>query len=355
MKEINPFIQVGERKIGPDYPVFIVAEMSGNHNHDFNIAVEIIYSAKAAGADAVKLQTYTPDTLTIDSNAKSFQIPGGNTWEGRSLYDLYKEAYTPWEWQPKLKIVADEVGIRLFSTAFDHSSVDFLEEMDLEVYKIASFELVDLPLIRKISATGKPIIMSTGLATLGEIEEAVQVARDAGCKDLALLECTSSYPASPQDSNLQTIPHLAQMFGLPTGLSDHTMGISVSVASVALGACIIEKHFKLSDSTEGPDSSFSITPDELKMLVESVRMVEQAMGDVDYSVTQKEMDNRCFRRSLFVVADMALDEIFTEQNVRSIRPGYGLPPRYLPDVLGLKASRNIQRGEPLSWDLVSGS
>jgi len=348
------YLQIGDRKVGPGYPTYIVAEMSANHNHNYDAAVDIIKAAKASGADAVKLQTYTPDTMTIESDAKSFLIPGGNTWAGQTLYDLYKQAYTPWEWQPKLKAVADEIGIGFFSTAFDLSSVDFLEDMGVDVYKIASFELVDLALIQKVARTGKPIIMSTGLATLGEIEDAVLAARTAGCQQLALLECTSSYPASPEDSNLRTIPHLSEMFALPTGLSDHTLGTAVSIASVSLGACIIEKHFKLPNSGEGPDSAFSITPDELKLLVESVRMVEQALGDVDYRVTEKELNNRCFRRSLFVVEDVKAGEPFTPENVRSIRPGYGLAPRYLNDVIGQKAARDIRRGEPVSWQLIAG-
>lgn len=348
-------IQIGDRKVGPGYPTYIVAEMSANHNHDYDAAVEIIKAAKASGADAVKLQTYTPDTMTIVCDTESFLIPGGNTWEGQTLHDLYKQAHTPWEWQPKLKAVADDIGIDLFSTAFDLSSVDFLEEMGIDVYKIASFELVDLALIEKVAKTGKPIIMSTGLATLGEIEDAVLAARSAGCQQLALLECTSSYPATPADSNLRTIPHLSEMFDLPTGLSDHTLGTAVSIASVALGACIIEKHFKLPNSGGGPDSAFSITPEELKTLVDGVRMVEQALGDVDYTVTEKELNNRCFRRSLFVVEDVRAGETFTSKNVRSIRPGYGLAPKYLNDVMGQTASRDIRRGEPLSWQLVSGA
>ena len=355
MGNFRSHIEIADRKVGIGHPTFIVAEMSANHNHDFDAAVKIIKAAKDAGADAVKLQTYTPDTMTIDCDEQSFQIPSGNTWEGRKLYDLYKDAYTPWEWQPKLKAVADDIGILLFSTAFDLSSVDFLEEMGIDVYKIASFELVDLPLIHKVAQTGKPIIMSTGLATLGEIEDAVMAAKNGGCDQLVLLECTSSYPASPSDSNLKTIPHLSEMFGVPTGLSDHTLGTAVSIASVALGACMIEKHFKLTDGGDGPDTAFSITPEELKFMVESIRIVEQALGEVDYSVTQKEMNNRCFRRSLFAVKEIQKNEAFTNENVRSIRPGYGLPTKYLPEVLEGKAARNIRRGEPLTWDVIVGS
>ncbi len=334
--------------------MYIVAEMSANHNHDYEAAVEIIKAAKEAGADAVKLQTYTPDTMTIDSDLEAFRIPAGNTWSGRTLYSLYGEAYTPWDWQPRLKQEADKIGIDLFSTAFDLTSVDFLEDMEIDVYKIASFELTDLRLICRVAETGKPMIMSTGLATLGEIDEAVAAARGAGCTDLILLECTSSYPATSSDSNLRTIPHLAEMFDLPTGISDHTLGIAVSVASVALGSCLIEKHFKLLGSDGGPDAAFSITPDELRDLVDSVRTVEAALGEVDYSVTDKEVNNRCFRRSLFVVQDVLEGEAFTERNIRSIRPGYGLTPKHYEDVIGRTATRDIKRGEPLEWVLIGG-
>jgi pseudaminic acid synthase len=353
MGNFKKCIQAGNRKIGLGYPTFIIAEMSANHNQDYEAAVKIIHAAKEVGADAVKLQTYTPDTLTIDSDTKPFMIPDGSLWSGRGLYDLYKEASMPWEWQPELKALAEEVGIMLFSTAFDPSSVKFLEEqVGVDLFKIASFELVDLPLIRDIAQTGKPIIMSTGLATLGEISEAVDAAHEGGCTELVLMECTSSYPASPADSNLRTIPHLAEMFGVPTGLSDHTLGTAVATASVALGACVIEKHFKLSAEDEGPDSKFSITPDEMKFLVDSVRTVEQALGEVDYRVTEKEMENRCFRRSLFAVEDIAAGENFTDVNVRSIRPAHGLAPRHLPELLRCKAVRQIRRGEPLSWDMT---
>ncbi len=351
----NTHIHVGDRRIGPGSPVYIIAEMSANHQHDFEQAVAIIHAAKESGADAVKLQTYSPDTMTIDCDAESFLIPEGNTWSGRTLYDLYKEAYTPWDWQPKLKDVADQIGIDLFSTAFDPSSVDFLEEMHVPIHKIASFELVDLALIRKAAETGKPLLMSTGLASLSEIEEAVATARQHGSGEILLFQCTSSYPAEPTDANLRTIPHLREMFGAPTGLSDHTMGTAVSLASVALGACMIEKHFKLSNETGGPDAAFSITPQVLRELVDGVRMVEKAMGDVDYTVTAKEMDNRCFRRSLFVVEDVSAGTPFTEENVRSIRPGYGLPSKHLGDVIGKQAARDVQRGEPMGWDLISGS
>lgn len=315
-------MKVSNRQIGLGNPVYIIAEMSANHNQDFDRAVEIIRAAKASGADAVKVQTYTPDTLTIDCDNEYFRIEG-TLWEGRTLYDLYEEAYMPWEWQPKLKKVANDLGLDFFSTAYDATAVDFLEELDVLVYKIASFEIVDLPLLRKIAQTGKPVIMSTGMATLAEIDEAVQTLRDAGCEQLALLKCTSAYPAPPEEMNLRTIPHLAEAFGVPAGLSDHTLGIAVPVAAGALGACIVEKHFTLSRDEPGPDSAFSLEPQEFKAMVEAIRVAEKALGEVSYEVTEKQQESRVFRRSLFVVKDMEAGEEFTEENVRSIRPGYG--------------------------------
>lgn len=344
--------QIGDRLVGPGQPAYIVAEMSGNHNHDYDAAVQIVKEAKDAGADAIKLQTYTADTLTIDCDAESFQIPDGNMWSGRTLFDLYTQAYTPWDWQPKLKAVAEEIGIELFSAPFDAAAVDFLEALDVNVYKIASFELVDLELIRKVAETGKPMIMSTGLSTLAEIEEAVAVARDAGCEELILLQCTSSYPASPADSNLRSIPHLAEMFGLPVGLSDHTHGTSIAIAGVAVGACLVEKHLRLRGAKGGPDAGFSMDPDELRDLVNGVRVVEEALGPVDYSVTESEEKNRCFRRSLFIIKDVREGEALSRENIRCIRPGNGLPPRFLPNVLGKMAARDLSRGEPLTWESV---
>jgi len=344
-------VEINNRKIGPGRPTYIVAEMSANHGHDFNRAVKNIEEAKKAGADAVKLQTYTPDTITINCDNEYFQIKE-TLWEGRTLYDLYGEAHTPWEWQPKLKEVAGKLGIDLFSTPFDHSSVDFLEEMSVPAHKIASFEIVDLPLIRRIAQTGKPIIMSTGMATLAEIDEAVSTIRDAGNNQLALLKCTSAYPALAEDMNLLTIPHLSHAFGVPVGLSDHTLGIAVPVAAVAFGACIVEKHFTLSRSIAGPDSVFSLEPHEFKAMVEAVRTTEKALGRVCYGASENEMKSRIFRRSLFVVQDMKTGEMFTTENVRSIRPGHGLHTRYLDDVVGRLATRDIERGTPLSWDLL---
>lgn len=346
-------ITINGRTIGPGHPTYIIAEMSGNHGHSFDRAVAIVQAAKEAGADALKLQTYTPDTLTIDCDNDYFQVKG-TLWHGRTLHDLYGEAYTPWEWQPKLKEVANDLGMDLFSTPFDATSVDFLEEMDVPVHKVASFENVDLPLLRRIAQTGKPVIMSTGMATLGEIEESVQTLRAAGTTDLALLKCTSSYPSPPDAINLHTIPHLAQAFQTAVGLSDHTMGTAVPVAAVALGACIIEKHFCLSRAEPGPDTAFSLEPQEFKQMVESVRTAEAALGHVHYGIEPREEVSRVFRRSLFVVQDMRAGEAFTAENVRSIRPGHGLHTRYLDNVIGQCAAHDIARGTPLAWQLVAG-
>jgi N-acetylneuraminate synthase len=326
--------------------------MSANHGQSYDEAVKIIRAAKEAGADAVKLQTYTPDTMTIDCDNEYFRIGKGTIWEGRNLYDLYKEAYTPWEWQPKLKTVANELGLDLFSTPFDDTAVEFLERMDVPAYKIASFELVDIPLIQRVAKTGKPMVMSTGMATLAEIDEAVHAARDAGAKEIALLKCTSAYPALPDEMNLRTVPHMAEAFGLPVGLSDHTLGIEAPLAAVTLGACIIEKHFTLSRSVPGPDSAFSLETHEFKAMVEAVRMVEKAIGVVNYCATEKETASRGFRRSLFVVKDIKAGEIFTEENVRCIRPGNGLHPRYLKSIIGRCSSRYISGGTPMTWDLA---
>lgn len=347
-----PHMQIGTRRIGPSEPVYIVAELSANHHRDFDRAVELIKAAKGAGADAVKLQTYTPDTLTIRSDRPEFRIGGGTIWDGRTLYDLYGEAYTPWEWQPRLKQVAEEIGLDFFSTAFDPTAVDFLEEMGVPAHKVASFEIVDIPLIEKMARTGKPVIISTGMATLAEIDEAVQAARSAGAGQIALLKCTSAYPASPEEMNLRTIPHMAETFGVPVGISDHTLGIAVPVAAVALGACIVEKHFTLSRDIPSPDSAFSLEPQEFKAMVQAIRETEKALGKVRYGASDKETKSLVFRRSLFVVKDMKAGEIFTEENVRSIRPGHGLPPKFLKDVLGRRASHDITRGTPLRWELI---
>lgn len=332
--------------------MYVVAEVSANHNQDFDQAVRIIHAAKAAGADAVKLQTYTPDTITIRSDREYFKIGGGTLWDGRTLHDLYGDAYTPWEWQPKLKQIADDLGLDLFSSPFDATAVDFLEKMNVAAYKLASFELVDLPLIQKMARTGKPLIISTGMATIEEIEEAIKTACQAGASQIALLKCTSAYPAVPDEMNLRTIPELARRFEVPIGLSDHTMGITVPVTAVALGACVVEKHITLSRSLQGPDSAFSLEPEEFKAMVEAVRIAERALGVVRFGVGAHEESSRIFRRSLFVVEDVKQGELFDANNVRSIRPGHGLHPRYLLEVLERRAACDIERGTPLSWDLI---
>jgi N-acetylneuraminate synthase len=345
-------MKIGRRNIGPEHPVYVVAELSANHNQNFDHAVRIVEAAKESGADAIKLQTYTPDTITIASDREEFRVSGGTLWDGRNLHDLYAEAFTPWEWQPKLKQVADDLGMDCFSSAFDPTAVDFLEEMGVPAHKVASFELVDIPLIQKMARTGKPLIMSTGMATLEEIEEALQAARGAGAMQIALLKCTSAYPAPAEDMNLRTIPEMARRFGVPIGLSDHTMGIAAPVAAVALGACILEKHLTLSRSTPGPDSAFSLEPHEFKAMVDAVRTVEKSLGKVHFGLSAKEQASRRFRRSLFVVEDVKKGEIFTAANVRSIRPANGLHTRHLPEVLGKVAAQEIKRGTPLSWELV---
>jgi pseudaminic acid synthase len=348
-------LQIGRRTVGAGHPVYIIAELSANHNQDFDRALRIVHAAKEAGADAVKLQTYTPDTITIRSDRECFRIRGGTLWDGRTLHDLYGEAHTPWEWQPKLKAAANDLGLDLFSSAFDPSAVDFLEAMNVPVHKVASPELVDVPLIEKMSRTGKPLILSTGMATLEEIDEAVNAARNAGASQLALLRCTSSYPAPPEEMNLRSIPDLARRFGVPVGLSDHTPGIAVPVAAVALGAVLIEKHLTLSRAEGGPDHAFSLEPKEFKTLVEAVRIAESSLGQIQYGPTPHELGTLPFRRSLFVVRDIRKGEPFTAENVRSIRPANGLHPRHLPEVLGRQAVRDIECGTPLTWELVEHS
>ncbi|MBL0059839.1 MAG: pseudaminic acid synthase [Elusimicrobia bacterium] len=345
-------IKINGRPVGGGAPAYLVAEMSANHGGDYSRAVKIVEEAKAAGADAIKLQTYTADTLTIQSDKEFFRIGAGSLWEGRRLYDLYQEAHTPWEWHPKLKEVADRLGLDFFSSPFDATAVDFLEKLEVPCFKIASFEIVDIPLIQRVARTGKPMILSTGLATPDEISEALRAARDHVAREVALLKCTSAYPAKPEEMNLRAIPAMAQLFDVPIGLSDHTMGIAVSVAAVAMGACLIEKHFTLSRAIPGPDSSFSLEPQEFKSLVEAVRTTEKSLGRAEFVLGAGEMANRGLRRSLFVVRDMAAGDPFTEETVRSIRPGDGLPPRHLPEVLGQRAVRAIRRGTPLNWELV---
>jgi pseudaminic acid synthase len=348
-------IRIGKRQIGPEHAAYVVAELSANHNQSFDHAVRIIEAAKEAGADALKLQTYTADTMTIASNLEYFRIGGGTLWDGRNLHDLYCEAFTPWEWQPKLQAVAQDLGLDFFSSAFDATAVDFLEKMNVPAHKVASCELVDIPLIQKMARTGKPLIISTGMATAEEIDEALQTAREAGATEIALLKCTSAYPAPAEEMNLRTIPEMAQRFAVPVGLSDHTMGISTPVAAVALGACIIEKHLTLSRATPGPDSGFSLEPHEFKAMVDAVRTAEKALGEVHFGLSEKEAASRVLRRSLFVVRDVKRGEVFTPVNVRSIRPGFGLHTRHLDEVLGKRAACDIERGTPLNWDLVLNS
>ena len=349
---VMPFAIAG-REIGPGHPCFIIAELSANHGHDFDRAVRLVHAAKDAGADAVKLQTYTADTLTIRSDRPEFRVGGGTIWDGRTLHDLYSEAYTPWGWQPKLKAIADDLGLILFSTPFDAMAVDFLEAMNVPAYKIASFEMVDIALIERVARTGKPIIMSTGMATTAEIADAVAAVRREGNDSLALLKCTSAYPAAASEMNLRTIPHLMETFGVPAGLSDHTLGIAVPVAAVALGACLIEKHLTLSRATPGPDSAFSLEPDEFRAMVVAVRTAEQALGRVQDGPTSEEKASLAFRRSLYVVADVRAGERFTPANVRSIRPANGLSPKDLPALLGRRATRDIAAGTPLSWEMIA--
>ncbi|MDD1752007.1 MAG: pseudaminic acid synthase [Methanotrichaceae archaeon] len=347
-----PFIEICGRRIGQGQPVFIVAEISANHNQNYEQAVRLIHEAKKAGADAIKLQTYTPDTITIKCNNDDFRVKD-TLWDGMYLYDLYAESYMPWEWHDGLMREAQTLGLGVFSTAFDPTAVDFLEGLGVTLHKVASFEIVDIPLIEKIAATGKPLIISTGMATLGEIEEAVHAAWNAGADRIALLKCTSAYPASPDEMNLRTIPHLSEAFGVPVGISDHTLGIEVPIASVALGACIIEKHFTISRSLKGPDSAFSLEPREFACMVEAIRIAERALGRVHYGANKQEAKSLIFRRSLFVVKDIRAGEAFTNNNVRSIRPGYGLHPRHLKEILGRHATRDFRQGTPLGWDMVA--
>ncbi|MCS3661161.1 pseudaminic acid synthase [Salinibacter ruber] len=342
---------IGNREIADDTRTYIVAEMSANHHQDFGRAENIIRAAADAGADAIKLQTSRPDRITIDSDKEPFRIKQG-PWQGKTLYELYEETYTPWEWQPKLQQTAHDLGLDLFSSPFDPTAVDFLEEMGVPAYKVASFEIVDLPLIRQIAETGKPTIMSTGMATLGEIDEAVRAFREAGGTELALLACTSSYPAPPDEMHLRRIPHLAETFDVVPGLSDHTLGTEVPVAGVSLGARIIEKHLTLSREDKGPDSDFSLEPDEFADMVRAVRKTEKALGEVRYQTTEKESESERFRRSLFVVQDIDEGEPFSEENVRSIRPGDGMSPKHINNIIGRKASQPIAAGTPLRMGLV---
>ena len=347
-------IEINGRQIGAGLPTYIVAEMSANHVQDFAQAAKIVRAAKFAGADAVKLQTYTPDTLTIDCDSPHFRIGMDTPWEGKTLYELYSKAYMPWDWQPRLKALANDLGLDLFSSPFDSSAVDFLEEMQVPAYKVASFEIVDLPLLLRVARTGRPVILSTGMSTLDEIAEAIATVRVGGGEHLALLKCTSAYPAPLEHMNLRTIPHLMETFGVVAGISDHTLGHNVPVAAVALGASIVEKHLTLSRDVAGPDSAFSMEPAEFKAMVDAIRTVEAAVGQIHYGLSDSERSSLAFRRSLFVVRDIVSGEVFTPANVRSIRPGHGMHTRDLPLVLGRRATRDINRGTPLDWDLVAG-
>lgn len=350
----RPQVSIAGRAVGLGNTPLVVAEMSGNHNQSLERALAIVEAAAKAGAHALKIQTYTPDTMTLDLDEREFHIADpGSLWTGKSLYKLYGEAFTPWEWHGPIFRRARELGIFAFSTPFDDTAVDFLEDLDAPCYKIASFENTDLPLIRRVAATGKPLIVSTGMATVGELDETVRAAREAGCKELILLKCTSTYPATPDNTNILTIPHLRELFGCEVGLSDHTMGVGVAVASVALGAAIIEKHFTLNRAEGGVDSTFSMEPHELKQLVVETERAWQALGQITYGATEAEKGSIQFRRSLYVVQDLRAGAILTQDNVRAIRPGLGLPTKYLDKVLGRQVKRDVKRGTALNWDLLS--
>lgn len=332
---------------------FIIAEMSGNHNQSLERAMKIVEAAAETGVDAIKLQTYTADTMTIDKDTDEFFIADKDSlWQGESLYNLYKKAYTPWEWQEKIFRHAEELGLICFSTPFDNTSVDFLEGIGCPIYKIASFENIDLPLIRKVAKTGKPIIASTGMASVAELDEMVRTAKENGCEDLTLLKCTSSYPATPEGTNLRTIPHMKELFNCKVGLSDHTLGIGAAVASIALGATVIEKHFTLSRADGGVDSAFSLEPEEMKLLVRECNTAYQALGGVRYNTQAQEKKSLQFRRSLYIVEDMKKGDILTKKNLRSIRPGLGLAPKYYDVLLGKKVNQDIVKGTAVSWDII---
>jgi N-acetylneuraminate synthase len=344
-------ISIAGRRIGPGHPPYVIAEMSGNHNGDISRAVALLEAAKAAGADAVKLQTYTADTITIDHDGPGFRIEGG-LWNGRTLYELYEKAHTPWEWHPRLFAKARELGIALFSSPFDPTAVELLEKLEAPAYKIASFEIVDLPLIQRVARTGRPMVISTGMASLDEIGEAIEAARGAGCREIAVLHCTSGYPTPPKDSNLRTIGDLAASFDVVSGLSDHTRNVAVPIAAVALGASLIEAHLTLRRADRGEDAEFSLEPEELTAMISGCRTAWTALGRVNYELEASEKGNKIFRRSLYAVKDIPAGAQLTAENVRSIRPGFGLPPKHLPDILGRRAGRSIARGTPINWSLL---
>lgn len=349
---MNKFSIAG-RFVGKNFPPFVIAEMSGNHNQSLERALEIVDAAAKTGAHALKIQTYTPDTMTIDLDEREFHIADPESlWSGTSLYKLYGKAFTPWEWHKPIFERAKEHGMLAFSTPFDDTSVDFLESLNVPCYKIASFENTDLPLIRRVAATGKPMIISTGMASIAELDETVLAARDAGCRDLILLKCTSTYPATPANTNILTIPHMRELFGCEVGLSDHTLGVGVSVASVALGATVVEKHFTLNRADGGVDSAFSMEPAEMQQLVQETERAWQSLGAVSYGATVAEKKSIVFRRSLYVVTDMRAGEVLSKDNVRAIRPGLGLPTKYKEVLMGRAINKDIQRGTPLSWDIL---
>lgn len=345
-------LNIQNKTIGDTFSTFVIAEMSANHLQNFDNAVKIIKEAKKAGADAIKFQTYTPDTITLDCDNEYFQIKQGTIWDGTTLHKLYEKAYTPWEWQPKLKKIAEDEGLICFSSPFDKSAVDFLEDMDVPAYKIASFEINEIPFIEYVASKGKPIIMSTGIATLGDIEEALNACKRMGNNKVALLKCTSAYPAPLEEVNLKTIPNMKETFKTVVGLSDHTLGTSVAIASVALGAKIIEKHLTLDRKLGGPDAAFSMEPHEFKAMVKGIREVEKAMGKVTYDLTEKQKKSREHSRSLFVVKEIKKGQVFTEKNLRSIRPGFGLETKYIKDILGKKTRCDIKKGTPMAWNLI---
>ena len=349
---MNKYVTIEDRKIGPQFPPYIIAELSANHNGDMKRALQILEMAKRSGADAIKIQTYTQDTLTIDSDKPEFKIKGG-LWDGRTLYDLYTEAHMPWEWHKPLFEKAKELGITIFSSPFDFTAVDMLEKLGAPAYKIASFEAIDLPLIEYVAKTGKPMIISTGMANKKEIQEAVEAAKNAGCRELVVLHCVSGYPASAEDYNLATIPDMAKHFDILTGLSDHTIDNITAITSVALGACIIEKHVTLNRNGGGPDDSFSLEEPELTQLCADSKIAWQAVGKVNYQRKKSEEGNMVFRRSLYAVKDIAEGEKFTPENVKSIRPGYGLQPKYLNQIMGCQSVENIKAGTPMSFELIN--
>ena len=349
---MNKEIRIGKHIISENSPTFIIAEMSANHNMDFDRAVEIMRAAKDAGADAVKIQTYTADTITLDCDDPCFQITQGTLWDGTTLHKLYQTAYTPWEWQPRLQKIAEEMGLEFFSSPFDLTAIDFLEEMNVPAYKIASFEINDIPFIRKIAKLGKPMIFATGIARLSDIELAVETCKQEGNEDVILLKCTSSYPAPYEDMNIRTIPSMAQTFDCITGLSDHSMGHAVADAAVALGAKVVEKHMTLSRADGGADAAFSMEPAEFKLMVDNIRQIEKALGKVTYELTPKQAREREHSRSLFVAKDMKAGDIFTPENLRSVRPADGLHTKYYEELLGRKITKDAKLGTPMSWDLV---